>query len=201
MYLQLSGMTWWCHVMCTWKLSTPVESSLLSEWTKVEVSSEAPGESFSGCMQMAPTKSQMTSVSIWIIKALFFCFYSIFPTAISLTKPGYIYKSFDRTGGMTVLAEGQSGTRARVWYTLTLTVKVCWIIYRNVPKYIYCWAFPLFQVNPLCLESHFATLSDLYLCWYVIYSVFRETMRQQISTDIPCGRMQCSGSHEMDGRP
>lgn len=32
---------------------------------------------------------------------------------------------FHFTGGLTVLAKGLSGTRAGVWYTLTLTVKVC----------------------------------------------------------------------------
>uniref|UniRef100_A0A8C1FVT7 Galactosylceramidase b n=1 Tax=Cyprinus carpio TaxID=7962 RepID=A0A8C1FVT7_CYPCA len=35
------------------------------------------------------------------------------------------YKVTNDLNGMTVLAEGLSGTRARVWYTLTLTVKVC----------------------------------------------------------------------------
>lgn len=102
--------------MCTWRLLARVGYLSLSEWIKVEGWSAAQRGSSSGCTQMAPIKSQVTLVSN---KKAFHSLYNF------LTAPGRNTKTFDITGGMIILAEGFSGTRAHVWYTLTLTVKVC----------------------------------------------------------------------------
>lgn len=197
MYLRLSGMTCGCHVTYTWSLCTPVESSLLSEWTKVEVLSEAQGESFSGSMQMAPTKSQMTSVSIWIIKALFF----FSPTAVSLTKPGHIYKTLIEQMEWQFLLraclelEHVCGTH---WPLPSRSVELYMEMFLN----IFIAEFSFYFSSIHCVLN--LILPHCQICTSVDLSFipcFRETMHQQISMAIPCGRMQCSGSHDMDGRP